>query len=402
MVNGTERALRPEMIASPNEALDPSTILFPTALGTDQFTIIEASQFGRLKTSFRDAARREDPTRNLTTAAIRFLDGDPWADAYADLAVTGRASYEAFTRAPLTDALLFEAVRAARPTLPTATIQNAVTHVLDRAYQVAWAMRGPYPQRAAVRRTLGWIAVSGEDDSPHRPVNNACAPYPQYEIPVTVGLITVKTRFFIASPPRDPACIASSGLPLPRRTLPDEGSPCVPAGDRVLLFVHGHSSSAEEALPVIPWIHQEGAKRGVSFSVISVDLPSNGYSEMIEHTDVAPSTSTTYPDDVTADQSRPINTPILTFIEDFLVAFVNALEPYTPIKNRFAGVIGGSLGGSMGLRLGRRADLDALPWLANGTVSWSPASVWEPKIHGTPSPQCRAPTQSDSMPRNNT
>ena len=75
----------------------------------------------------------------------------------------------------------------------------------------------------------------------------------------------------------------------------------------------------------------------------------------------------------------PILTPILDFIEDFVVAFVDALDQITPVKSHFAGVIGGSLGGNLGLILGRRP-LAANPWLNASIVSWSPASVWPPKV----------------------
>jgi pimeloyl-ACP methyl ester carboxylesterase len=60
--------------------------------------------------------------------------------------------------------------------LPTPVSSNDLIPYADkalaRAYQVAWALRGPDPaQRYQLRNTLGWIAVSGEDDAPDRPVN---------------------------------------------------------------------------------------------------------------------------------------------------------------------------------------------------------------------------------------
>jgi pimeloyl-ACP methyl ester carboxylesterase len=81
-------------------------------------------------------------------------------------------------------------------------------------------------------------------------------------------------------------------------------------------------------------------------------------------------------------------TPILDFIEDFVVSFVDALNEVTKvdgtstIKDRFAAVIGGSLGGNLGLRLGRRMPMPQ--WLNQAIVSWSPASVWQPMVkHAT-------------------
>jgi pimeloyl-ACP methyl ester carboxylesterase len=75
-----------------------------------------------------------------------------------------------------------------------------------------------------------------------------------------------------------------------------------------------------------------------------------------------------------------IHAPILEYLENFVVAFVDTLEKITPIKHRFAGVIGGSLGGNLGLRLGQH-DLTESPWLKAGIVSWSAACVWGPLVN---------------------
>lgn len=364
LLKGTRLAIQQEMIQPP--------------------AAFVAGQEGRLIEGLRLAAMFKDPRKVLSEAALHSLQGfDALATAWADLAVTGRASYEKFVLAPPAEGMLVQDVRdrmqGLHMQIPSeADIRSALKIVLDRAYKVAFALRGPYPERAAIRRSLGWIAVSGEDDPPHRPVNMPAPPYPQYEIPVTVGSVTVQTRFFIASPPPAADRMTTTGMPSPGRALPPAVTPLVPDGDRVLLFIHGHSSSAEEALALIPSLHQAGLARGIRFSVISMDLPSNGYSSMIDHSRVASSEKTTFPGGVF--DKGPINTPILDFIEDFIVAFVDCLDSnYTPIKNRFAGVIGGSLGGNMGLRLGRR-NLQTWAWLANAIVSWSPASVWDPMV----------------------
>jgi len=154
--------------------------------------------------------------------------------------------------------------------------------------------------------------------------------------------------------------------------------PRIPDGHEVILFLHGHSSSADEALPIIPEILRAGLQRGAKLSVISFDLPNSGYAETFSHTLAAVSSDTTYPGGI--GNREKVRTPILDFEEDFVVAFVDALDRVTPVKSRFAGVIGGSLGGNLGLRLGRRPDLAANPWLSAGIVSWSPASVWDPMI----------------------
>src|SRR4029453_19366994 len=97
--------------------------------------------------------------------------------------------------------------------------------------------------RQAHRAELGWIAVEAEDDPPHRPVNIPSAPYPQYDMTVQVGAIAVATRYMIAS--RDIA--DDHAVDLDR--VPPDGEQALIVGD-VVLFLHGHSSSVEEAVPL--------------------------------------------------------------------------------------------------------------------------------------------------------
>ncbi|MEP7112802.1 MAG: choice-of-anchor D domain-containing protein [Ilumatobacteraceae bacterium] len=351
----------------------------------------------RLIEPLREAARTQNPYKILAAAGAAFFraqnpmpDSSPTLDerlgrALADLAVTGRMSYTRLQRRPLIEASLHEVTRAtlahesvrATPEL----IANAVSPALDRAFAVAWALRGPADQRAALRKDLGWIAVSSDDDKPHRPVNIPGTTYEQFEIPVTVAVpgppahnLTVQTRFLIASA-EDPAAAPITPL---SRELPPDPVPHIPSGHQVILFLHGHSSGAEEALPVIPDILRAGLDRGRKYSVISFDLPNNGYSQTFDHETVADRNGTSWPSDPL--DSRPIHAPILDYIENFIVAFVDALDAITPIKNRFAGVIGGSLGGNLGLRLGQR-DNTKSPWLNAGIVSWSAASVWKPMVN---------------------
>jgi pimeloyl-ACP methyl ester carboxylesterase len=370
----------------------------------------------RLIPLLREAAQTRNPYQILArSAAVFFRAQHPMAgsspqedielgNALADLAVTGRRAYSLLRtpplnalddlalasdashldlhHPPLTEAELLDTVGVLLAPLVTATpaeSASAIAPALDRAFRVAWALRGPVAQRTATRASLGWIAVSGEDDMPHRPTNVPPPGFEQYEIPVTVpgrgafASLTLQTRFFIASPPG--VVLPSSSHTL--RELPPEPQPQVPDGNHVILFLHGHSSGAEEALTIIPHIHMAGLKQGKKFSIISFDLPNNGYSESFNHEKVATSSATRWPAGL-AD-SGPVLVPVLDFIEDFIVAFVDALDLITPIKNRFSGVIGGSLGGNMGLRLGRRSPLPA--WLDAGIVSWNAASVWEPMIH---------------------
>jgi pimeloyl-ACP methyl ester carboxylesterase len=342
------------------------------------------SSEGRLRERLRKAAERKDATEILADAArvfyraahvldseIGFENSERLGNALADLAVTGREAYKSW---PVNETSLKSRLPAAAT---AADVDAAVGAALDRAYAVAWALRGPAAQRAAARAPLGWIAVSAEDDTPHRPVNLAAPKIPggveieQFEIPVSTNGIPVRTRFFIASAVDD---VVPAGVVVAKRALPPDPVPLVPGGHEVILFLHGHSSSAEEALTIIPHIHAAGLARGRKYSVISFDLPNSGYSEMFDHTRIRG--ETTFPAD--PGSGELIRTPILDFTEDFVVAFVNALDDITPVKSRFAGVIGGSLGGNLGLRLGRRRDLAANPWLNAGIVSWSAASVWKP------------------------
>ena len=64
--------------------------------------------------------------------------------------------------------------------------------------------------------------------------------------------------------------------------------------------------------------------------------------------------------------------PVLDFDENFIVRFVEALDKKTPITANIKAVMGGSLGGNMTFRLGRRPGVD---WLRKFIV-WSPASIW--------------------------
>ena len=373
-----------------------STAFLPTpdepCIGVPQPVVAAPAQFVeppndyRLSPQLRAAAATGDSYEILTRSALAHYaamngGGDPLVgDALADLAVTGRRAYFDFKARPLPDATLRQMVRtrlqAQTPAVVAspADVEAIVRRALDRAYTVAQAIRGPANQRVATRNLFGWIAVSGEDDTPHRPVNVPSPRFEQYDIRVTVGAVSVWTRYLIASE-------ADGPVPLPPQPvlllLPNERVPQIPADHKVILFLHGHSSSADEAIPLIPEIIKAGLARGKKVSVISLDLPNSGYSETFDHTKAAASSATTYPGGITDGQK--VSAPILAFVEDFVIAFVNALDAIVPIKNRFAGIIGGSLGGNLGLRLGR-ADIAANPWIGAGIVAWSPASVWNPFI----------------------
>ena len=355
-----------------NLAFDP-TQHFTNALGANE---------GRLRAELRAAAKAADPVSSLCQSAKAFARDDTvLGRAFADLSVTGRRSFARFRQSPPGESQIRSCTGNTR----------AVASALDRAYNVANAIRFA---NSPDRRRLGWIAVSGEDDQPHRPVNAPAAEFPQFDLPVTVpvrgydGLpgrapITVSTRYMIAYPP-------PAGLVTPPRAsgrkIPPDPAPVLPPDAEVILFIHGMDSRLEEALDLTHALHRIGARSGKKYTVISMDLPTSGYAENIDHLRIAPIETSGMA------QFRPVgaqdvemtnaqlfnagirnNAPVLDFIEDFIVAFVDTLDGTLPgLKQRVRVVVGGSLGGNMGMRLGRRP---GLPWLKN-VAAWSPAAIW--------------------------
>lgn len=222
--------------------------------------LVEPLSESRLIQPLRAAAKTHDPSKILALAAVQFY----WAQhpsiddltkqgdvalgyALADLAVTGRKSYRRFQQAPILPQSLEEvetvqAMLASSVQATFADVAAALAPALDRVFAVAWALRGPVAQRAALRQPLGWIAVSGEDDMPHRPTNVPAPPFEQYEILVTVRGVPLRTRFFIASPPEGSPIREN---PHSLRELPPDPTPHIPVGNQVILFLHGHSSGAE-------------------------------------------------------------------------------------------------------------------------------------------------------------
>jgi hypothetical protein len=154
----------------------------------------------RLIPDLRLAAKTKKPAEILALAAEAFFFAAQGAEtilderaatargnAFADLAVTGRMAYEAFGGGVDVPTLKADTVKQLKkqdpvPAFTDAQVSAAVDTALDRAYAVAWALRGPAAEQAALRRPLGWIAVSGEDDKPHRPVNVPPPPYEQHEV----------------------------------------------------------------------------------------------------------------------------------------------------------------------------------------------------------------------------
>ncbi len=344
--------------------------------------------YGRLRPDLRDAAQNADPMETLLHAAAyeyaRLTPGfrnSRWeapahyadrAKAFADLSVTGRSSFEALQSMGLTQIQLrtrladrFDAFMDARDEsdVNAARAEQAISNVVRRAFNVAWALRGPVLTRRNARNRLGWIAVSGEDDRPHRPVNVASADFPQRDVAVSVNGHDMVLRVVFMNPR---LVDGDWSVRVDRSRLP-EPQPIPQLTGDVVIFLHGNASSAEEASSLAPRIFEEANRRGRELTVLSLDLPGYGYG-------------------TTLDTSRFTNLPLdtvpntyegLGLLEAALDGLVMALDREQPgFKERIVGVIGGSLGGNLGLRLaGRDPGGLSYPWNRN-IVSWSPASVW--------------------------
>lgn len=389
---------------------------------------------GRLRADLRTVARVADPRScSLPLAAHAFAEAaitsDPGlkekllvsARAYADLSVTGRRAFDAFRQDPpgvpycvSIGNLTMLAAGCDVPLTPMdpSKVVGGCSQALDRAYDVANFLRtgqavttaGPWydafgtrtpaadkdhQRKLRARRALGWIAVSGEDDLPHRPVNVPSSDSPQFDIDVMVdaplqllGLevnyppmqVPVHARYVIAQS-------RSAGLDATAPahwTLKPDYTPALEANSEVLLFIHGMDSRAEEAEDITRHLFARMGyiESGKNLVVVTVDLPSSGYTDVIDYNAISPIVAIGYPNDANTDFWATGKTPVLDFLEEFVVAFAARLDEPDKLNRALLpnvkAVMGGSLGGNLSFRLGRRPNT---PWLPN-VIAWSPASVW--------------------------
>jgi pimeloyl-ACP methyl ester carboxylesterase len=348
---------------------------------------------GRVRAELRAVAQKRDPVHSLCQAAQRFTRNGPastvakvaglivpyntpsdhdFGNAFADLSVTGKATFARFVQLHPNEASL-----RGNPGCAGAS-DSSLTGALNRAYRVAAALRGPHD--SPERKALGWIAVSGEDDQPYRPVNvpSFKTNFPQFQLTVdvpapkssfiriTLPARTINTRYMIAhaQPPtfqRPTNLLVDGG---PGRQVPADLLPALAPDAQVILFIHGMDSKIEEAGDLTEALHRVGGK---NWTVIAMDLPTSGYADNIDHRRISP---------ISAVQCH--STPVVDFIEDFIVAFVDKLDGQLngQLKPKIKAVVGGSLGGNMAMRLGRRSNT---PWITN-VVPWSPASIWPSMI----------------------
>lgn len=343
------------------EGLHPAGYFFPP----DRF--VEPDTEGRLIDVLRSGAATatENTLTALTEAVFTFLGGDQdLAFALADLTVSGRSAFRLFSAAAIGDSQLTSAVMdGAGVPIDTAQVTAAVSAVLDRAYTSLWTIR-----HRAVERSADWIAVWAEVDPPHRPVNVPGTHHTQYDIEVAVRrngdapARTIASRFAIFDefnlPPETDVAVMISN-----RQLPPVPVPSIQEDGRYLVYMHGHSSRLEEGEKLGAALTENGP-----YTLISMDLPCNGYASMFDHTEIAQD----------SDTNTLESFPLMDLIEQYVIDFILAvgLLSGTPVENRTVAVVGGSLGGNLSLRLARRPMSDH-PWL-NNFVAWSAASVWTP------------------------
>ena len=305
------------------------------------------------------------------------------ATAVVQLAVTGRQALQTFASWTPNDA---EAVAEYNSTFPNSgftpgEIQDAVLGVLNAAYTALWAVRKNDSSWRNQRVSMPWIAVSGFDDTPHRPVNVPTSPYPQYDIQFTVGAATgpvqVTTRYMIASAGTwigpwdgtstsfanpDPSILGEPAATLPNGPVPraiPQDDPAIPDGNKIIIYIHGGGSRAEEAVDMASWLIIEGQRAGEEFTVISFDLPNSAYGSRFAVTDV-----TGKPYDFNPGH-------VLEFEIQYIMAFIERLDATIGnIIGRVVAVMGGSLGGNTSLMLTRYYDPAARPYLQT-IVSWS-------------------------------
>ena len=407
----------PETCDLPTDGSAPRLVLRLT----DAAELGDPGHEGRLHANLRAAARVANPlTCSLRLSAIHFgLQEDALGRAFADLSVTGRRAFAQFRgslpQQASCDALPTQVPAAGCPGPATqsrpsdAELIAGCRRALERAYSVANFLRTGQslqtnPAKEANRTSLGWIAVSGEDDQPHRPVNVPSSDFPQHDVTVVVPAplavqpnrptVTVSSRFIIAQSLAPPPVVEKRVvIPTDRTervfnprfaqaewTLRAEPPPRIEPNAEILIFVHGMDSRAEEATDLIKALFSRRVPSiPRNLVVIAVDLPSSGYADNLDYGVVSPLSAIGTPDGL-VDFRATGETPLLDFIENFVVRFVDNLEDTVPggVKGRIGAVIGGSLGGNISFRLGRRTDL---PWLP-AVVAWSPASIWNSKGEG--------------------
>jgi pimeloyl-ACP methyl ester carboxylesterase len=315
---------------------------------------------------------RFQPTTNDATAE---------SQALADLSVTGRAAFTAFTAAPLRDDELLALARPDLVGIAEPPIRDAVRAVLDRAYTVAWALRGSPSQRAALRPPLGWIALSSEDDPPHAPTNVPASRDHMGELTMRIGQsgqpVTLRATLMLPAPAPDARPdLTLRSIPAPTGFADALSDRAVAGYDELFLFVHGLASRAEESDTFKRFVVEIGAARARRYAVLSVDMPGMGYSARID-IDALVAQRASGHHGFALPNGVGSNFPLLGLYRDTLVEICNS------VPGGVQYVMGGSLGGNMTLWLAAEPMFTDLapprsePSSVRSFLSWSPASIWE-------------------------
>ena len=329
---------------------------------------------GRLVESLRNIAKAKNPLLSLEIGALHFARGaEDWGNAYADLSVTGKDTYKIFKTLHAQKGLDEDTLLDRLESNPEAQgiakekLVAGAKSALDRAYKVIHAIAYGNSQ-SDLRKSMGWIAVSGEDDHPWRPVNVYSTAYPQYNLDFEVKGFDVTTRFMIVETNGKKPVINWTG----DRTIPSDLIPSIGEDAKVLLYIPGMDSRSEEAETLAKAFVKKGKERGENWTIISLDLPTTGYSTQLDHRAISSLDTLGKPRRLGFNGLGKQRVEILDFMEEYVVQFINELDKKNPVKGKMVAVLGGSLGGNLTLRIGRRHDL---PWVRK-IVSWSPASIW--------------------------
>jgi pimeloyl-ACP methyl ester carboxylesterase len=353
----------------------------------------------------------------------------------AQLAVTGRIAFDTFVSwnsqypapfsGPQTEDLILLGQQGymSTPALPmsvtNAELSMAASTLIYQAYVALWAIRSNDLQWRNYRQLAGWIAVSGEDDTPHRPVNVPTAPFPQFDLAVprqqvkATGRLrsaTLTTRYMIASSATSLRPTPGYDNPIPpliplrhcvirRHKSPLCGRLELPIDDvtqltadlltrdfdlskkSVIIYIHGGGSRLEEADEFAAQLLSlsQGATNS-NFVVISFDLPDSAYGQPLD-----PAGFEDHP------PGNILNYPILNFTTNYINEFILTLINKGVISlSNVAAVVGGSLGGNTSLLLAMNnsmpinsswppfapaISLTDPPVYLQNIVSWSPTSM---------------------------
>jgi hypothetical protein len=157
-----------------------------------------------------------------------------------------------------------------------AELKDAAGKALERAYRVATVLRaGGWPEKCTEREALGYVAVSGEDDQPHRPVDIPSAEFTQYDLDVSVGGVTVHRATIAETGGGSPSC-AYRGTTLPPRLRPGIARR---RGDSVHPR-HGLAAGRSDASHPCS---TDSARSAEEPTVIALDMPTSGYADNLDY-----------------------------------------------------------------------------------------------------------------------